>query len=45
MKIGLSPLQAQASFDETLRECERAEAAGADPCEDGREVLGADVLG
>lgn len=30
MKIGLSPLQGQASFDETLRECERAEAAGFD---------------
>ena len=30
MKIGLSPLQAQASFEETLRECERAEAAGFD---------------
>jgi probable F420-dependent oxidoreductase len=30
MKIGLSPLQGQASFDETLRECERAEAAGLD---------------
>ena len=27
MKIGLSPLQGQASFEETLRECERAEAA------------------
>jgi probable F420-dependent oxidoreductase len=30
MKIGLSPLQGQASFEETLRECERAEAAGFD---------------
>jgi alkanesulfonate monooxygenase SsuD/methylene tetrahydromethanopterin reductase-like flavin-dependent oxidoreductase (luciferase family) len=30
MKIGLSPLQGQASFDETLRECEHAEAAGFD---------------
>jgi len=30
MKIGLSPLQGQASFDETLRECERAETAGFD---------------
>jgi probable F420-dependent oxidoreductase len=30
MKIGLSPLQGQATFDETLRECERAEAAGFD---------------
>jgi probable F420-dependent oxidoreductase len=30
MRIGLSPLQGQASFDETLRECERAEAAGFD---------------
>jgi probable F420-dependent oxidoreductase len=30
MKLGLSPLQGQASFDETLRECERAEAAGFD---------------
>ena len=30
MKIGLSPLQGQASFDDTLRECERAEAAGFD---------------
>jgi probable F420-dependent oxidoreductase len=30
MKIGLSPLQAQASFEDTLRECERAEAAGFD---------------
>lgn len=29
-KIGLSPLQGQASFDQTLRECERAEAAGFD---------------
>lgn len=28
MKIGLSPLQGQASFAETLRQCERAEAAG-----------------
>src|SRR5690349_706228 len=30
MKIGLSPLQGQASFDETLRECKHAEAAGFD---------------
>jgi probable F420-dependent oxidoreductase len=30
MKIGLSPLQGQASFKETLGECERAEAAGFD---------------
>jgi probable F420-dependent oxidoreductase len=30
MKVGLSPLQGQLSFDETLRECERAEAAGFD---------------
>ena len=30
MKIGLSPLQGQASFEETLREYERAEAAGFD---------------
>src|ERR1051325_8777899 len=30
MKIGLSPLQGQVSFDETLRQCERAEAAGFD---------------
>jgi probable F420-dependent oxidoreductase len=30
MKIGLSPLQGQASFAETLAECERAEAAGFD---------------
>jgi probable F420-dependent oxidoreductase len=30
MKIGLSPLQGQASFEYTLRECERAEAAGFD---------------
>ncbi len=30
MEIGLSPLQGQESFDETLRECERAEAAGFD---------------
>ena len=30
MKIGLSPLQGQASFEETLRECEQAEAAGFD---------------
>jgi len=30
MKIGLSPLQGQASFEETLRECERAELAGFD---------------
>jgi probable F420-dependent oxidoreductase len=30
MKIGLSPLQGQASFEQTLQECERAEAAGFD---------------
>lgn len=30
MQIGMSPLQGQTSFDETLRECERAEAAGFD---------------
>src|SRR5512145_1251133 len=30
MKIGLSPLQGQVTFDETIRECERAEAAGFD---------------
>jgi probable F420-dependent oxidoreductase len=30
MKIGLSPLQGEASFEETLRECERGEAAGFD---------------
>lgn len=30
MKIGLSPLQGQASFDETLRECEHAETSGFD---------------
>jgi len=30
MQFGLSPLQGQASFEETLRECERAEAAGFD---------------
>lgn len=30
MKVGLSPLQGQTSFEETLRECERAEAAGFD---------------
>lgn len=30
MKVGLSPLQGQVSFDETLRECEQAEAAGFD---------------
>jgi probable F420-dependent oxidoreductase len=30
MKIGLSPLQGQESFAETLAECERAEAAGFD---------------
>jgi probable F420-dependent oxidoreductase len=30
MKIGLSPLQGQADFAETLRECERAEQAGFD---------------
>src|SRR2546426_3545454 len=30
LKIGLSPLQGQASFEETLRECEQAEAAGFD---------------
>ena len=30
MQIGLSPLQGQESFEETLQECERAEAAGFD---------------
>jgi probable F420-dependent oxidoreductase len=30
MKVGLSPLQGQASFEETLRECEHAERAGFD---------------
>jgi len=30
MKVGLSPLQGQSSFEETLRECERAEATGFD---------------
>ena len=30
MKLGLSPLQGTGSFDETIRECERAEAAGFD---------------
>ena len=30
MKIGLSPLQGQASFDATLAECERAEESGFD---------------
>ncbi|HXG49955.1 MAG TPA: LLM class flavin-dependent oxidoreductase [candidate division Zixibacteria bacterium] len=30
MKVGLSPLQGQESFEETLRECERAEEAGFD---------------
>lgn len=30
MKLGLSPLQATANFEETIRECERAEAAGFD---------------
>lgn len=30
MKVGLSPLQGQASFEDTLRECERAEVAGFD---------------
>lgn len=30
MKIGLSPLQGQARFEETLGECERAEEAGFD---------------
>src|SRR5947199_6828345 len=30
MKIGLSPLQGQANFEETLQECEQAEAAGFD---------------
>jgi probable F420-dependent oxidoreductase len=30
MKVGLSPLQGQASFEETLGECERAEKAGFD---------------
>lgn len=30
MRLGLSPLQGTESFEETLRECERAEAAGFD---------------
>jgi probable F420-dependent oxidoreductase len=30
MKLGLSPLQAGGDFEETIRECERAEAAGFD---------------
>jgi probable F420-dependent oxidoreductase len=30
MKIGLSPLQAGGNFEDTIRECERAEAAGFD---------------
>src|SRR3989442_12692764 len=30
MKFGLSPLQAGGDFAETIRECERAEAAGFD---------------
>lgn len=30
MKLGLSPLQGAESFEETIRECERAEAAGFD---------------
>jgi alkanesulfonate monooxygenase SsuD/methylene tetrahydromethanopterin reductase-like flavin-dependent oxidoreductase (luciferase family) len=30
MKIGLNPVQGQASFAETLAECEYAEAAGFD---------------
>ena len=30
MEVGLSPLQGQTSFEETLRECERAEEAGFD---------------
>jgi probable F420-dependent oxidoreductase len=30
MQIGLSPLQGQSSFEETLEECERAETAGFD---------------
>jgi probable F420-dependent oxidoreductase len=30
MKLGLSPLQAGAHFEETIQECERAEAAGFD---------------
>ena len=30
MKLGLSPLQGTDSFEETIRECERAEAAGFD---------------
>ncbi len=30
MKLGLSPLQGTGSFEETIRECERAEAAGFD---------------
>ena len=30
MRVGLSPLQAGGDFKETIRECERAEAAGFD---------------
>jgi len=30
MKLGISPLQGSASFEETIRECEQAEAAGFD---------------
>jgi hypothetical protein len=30
MKFGLRPLQAGGDFEETIRECERAEAAGFD---------------
>src|SRR5215475_2646078 len=30
MKVGISPLQAGGDFEETIRECERAEAAGFD---------------
>jgi probable F420-dependent oxidoreductase len=30
MRVGLSPLQSGATFEETMRECERAEAAGFD---------------
>src|SRR5438876_1134767 len=30
MRVGLSPLQAGGDFEETIRECERAEAAGFD---------------
>jgi len=30
MRFGLSPLQGGGSFEETIQECERAEAAGFD---------------